>query len=206
MLYPINQIFYSLQGEGFYAGRPAVFIRLSGCNLKCPWCDTNHTKHEKMSEEQIVQMVGELLPQRWPPFVLIVITGGEPTLYDLNPLLTELTLMLSPNEIAIETNGYNLKSIPRLSNIWVTVSPKIMVEDCTAFFDDKEWSGDELKIVLEPDIDVELIRKLPLRLHTRFNHFYIQPCSEDFESAVEFVKENPLWMLSVQIHKLINIS
>ncbi len=85
----------------------------------------------------------------------------------------------------------------------------MMIQDCEPFFNNnnnKEWQGNELKVVFEPGIDVELLKQLPERLQLQFNHFYIQPLSEDFQPAVDFVKENPQWTLSVQIHKIINIS
>ncbi|MHA1344935.1 MAG: 7-carboxy-7-deazaguanine synthase QueE [Candidatus Heimdallarchaeaceae archaeon] len=215
MLYPVNEIFYSIQGEGFYAGRPAIFIRLSGCNLKCPWCDTDHSKENQMSEIEITDTIQDLLkscvnnPQR----VLFVITGGEPTIYDLEPLTSHLKSFFV-NGIALETNGTNLTGgiLPWID--WITVSPKFM--DCVhgksteeyflALGLDKIIIGDEIKVVFEPGIDIELITVLPVLLSKSFDHFYIQPCSNDFEPAIKFVKENPGWNLSVQIHRLINIS
>jgi len=204
MLYPVNEIFYSIQGEGFHTGRPAVFIRLSGCNLKCPWCDTDHSKIlKKMDEVEITRLVREKV-ESIPNGndILIVITGGEPTLYNLIPLCDAITKF--ELEIAIETNGFNLDRIPYY--IWKTVSPKIKIQDCSYFFDDVLWMGDEIKIVFEEGIDIELLKKLPKILKHRFKHFYIQPCSENFQPAVDFVKENPQWTLSVQIQKIINIS
>lgn len=203
MLYPINEIFFSLQGEGFHAGRAAVFIRLSGCNLQCPWCDTDHFNADELTTKEIVKIISYYISYK--ENVLIVITGGEPTIYNLNPLLEEITMVFPSNTIAIETNGIKLDTISHLQGeIWITVSPKFMLYDYSPFFKDHKWHGDELKIVFESGIDQEFLKTLPNKL--AFDHFYIQPCSENFQPAVDFVKENSQWSLSVQIHKLINIS
>lgn len=205
MFYSVNEIFYSLQGEGYYAGTPAVFIRFSGCNLKCGWCDTDHKKFNKLTPRKIVQITKEFInPTYDPNRVLIVLTGGEPTMVDIRPLIKEFLNAGMSNTIAIESNGYNLKDVTMIVD-WITFSPKVMIEDCSKFFDDDDFMGDEVKIVFEEGIDEKLLQELPRKLEDRFGYFYIQPCSENFDPAVQFVKENPQWNLSVQIHKLLNI-
>ncbi|WP_304510176.1 7-carboxy-7-deazaguanine synthase QueE, partial [Duncaniella muris] len=83
MSYRINEIFYSLQGEGYFTGTPAVFLRMSGCNLKCGFCDTRHEEHTLMSPAQIVEAIGQY------PTRHIIITGGEPSL-QLDQMLVDL--------------------------------------------------------------------------------------------------------------------
>ena len=109
----INEIFYSLQGEGFWTGTPAVFVRLSGCNLHCSFCDTLHESGQPMSEEAIVETVTQ-----WPARH-VVITGGEPSLF-LTPTLVE-RLHAAGKFVAVETNGTH----PLPDNVdWITLSPK----------------------------------------------------------------------------------
>ncbi|WDU83038.1 7-carboxy-7-deazaguanine synthase QueE [Caloramator sp. Dgby_cultured_2] len=80
-MYRVNEIFHSVQGEGSYLGCPATFVRLSGCNLNCPWCDTDHSEKEFLTAKEIADRV---------EYEKVIITGGEPTIYDLEPLLLEL--------------------------------------------------------------------------------------------------------------------
>ena len=109
----VNEIFYSIQGEGFHAGEAAVFIRFAGCNLSCPFCDTNHHPFKEMTEDEICAEV-EKYPSR-----LVVITGGEPTLQLTASLVGKLHRL--HRDVAIETNG--TREIPNGVD-WVTVSPK----------------------------------------------------------------------------------
>lgn len=98
MKYKINEIFYSLQGEGAHSGMPAVFVRFSGCNLKCPFCDTDHLSGEWLSESDIAAFVNAY-PSEW-----IILTGGEPSLYADESLIHFLHVTTG-KKIAIETNG-----------------------------------------------------------------------------------------------------
>ena len=99
----VNEIFYSLQGEGFYVGVPSVFIRLSGCNLQCSFCDTTHQSFTDMSEREIADVVAQYPAQH------VVITGGEPSL-QLSALLIELLHKLD-KEVAVETRQRDRKSV-----------------------------------------------------------------------------------------------
>ncbi|MBQ2485244.1 MAG: radical SAM protein [Muribaculaceae bacterium] len=110
----VNEIFYSLQGEGYHTGTPSVFVRLSGCNLRCAFCDTQHEAGTPMSIPAIVHEV-----MRYPVARLIVLTGGEPALWVDEALLT--ALHLTGKRIAIETNG--TRHLPEGID-WVTLSPK----------------------------------------------------------------------------------
>jgi len=208
MLFPINEIFYSLQGEGFYTGCPAIFIRLAGCNLKCPWCDTDHKVTRKMDEVQIGDEIQSILKgfSFGRDFIRIVLTGGEPTIYQWEAIISHLFHTI-PNPLAIETNGSNVIHSDRrdLWSLWTTVSPKLMIDDCEKYFENPYWGGSELKVVMEPGLDTKRLQELYFILRHRFTHFYIQPCSGDNIPAVNFVKENPQWKLSLQTQKILAI-
>ena len=106
MLYPINEIFYSLQGEGYWSGRAAFFVRFAGCNLSCEFCDTDHTINEKLSHSQIIERILKLADVKLISEVkanMVVLTGGEPTIHDLNPLIKVLQDL--GFYVALETNG-----------------------------------------------------------------------------------------------------
>ncbi|WP_303036094.1 7-carboxy-7-deazaguanine synthase QueE [Duncaniella muris] len=192
MSYRINEIFYSLQGEGYFTGTPAVFLRMSGCNLKCGFCDTRHEEHTLMSPAQIVEAIGQY------PTRHIIITGGEPSL-QLDQMLVDL-LHDEGWFIQIETNGTN----PLPEGIdWVTCSPKQGPGGEIAV---RLRNIDELKVVYEGQ-DVESIaNSLPAM------HYFLQPCSSprydggsNTAATVSYILAHPHWRLSLQTHKLIDI-
>jgi organic radical activating enzyme len=186
VLYPIAETFYSIQGEGFYAGTAAYFIRLAGCNLSCPWCDTDHRETERRTAQELSIRAGDSCDAR-----LAVLTGGEPLLHNLFPLID--SLRYRGFKVAIETNGTRMHGVIGLCD-WLTVSPKSGYDyDLATLF------GDEIKIVLDGKIDPHRFESLP------FRQFFVQPCSGDHAPAIRFVKENPKWRLSLQTQKLINI-
>ena len=119
--FAVADIFFSIQGEGMNTGRAALFLRLAGCNLACPWCDTDYLIRERLSIQEIRNRLAELIPDSYPkglrrrPF--LVLTGGEPTIQDI----PELVDGLADYELALETNGLN--SVPPGFS-WVAVSPK----------------------------------------------------------------------------------
>jgi len=205
MFYPVNEIFYSIQGEGFHTGKPAVFIRLAGCNLDCPWCDTNHITKSKMTPIEIVKRVEELSGRMSSTF--IIFTGGEPTIHALLSLCVLLRKRIENTYIAIETNGTNPVQIEALKETglldWVTVSPKYQSR-CKSKVKKSMVEADEIKVVFDGkikplDFEMLLVTKLDA------GKCFIQPCSGKFRNAVDFVLKNPKWRLSVQIQKIINI-
>ena len=109
----INEIFYSLQGEGYHTGTPAVFIRFSGCNLKCSFCDTQHEAGTLMTDDEIIAEVSKY------PAVTVILTGGEPSLWIDDALIDRLHK--AGKYVCIETNG--TRPLPE-SIDWVTCSPK----------------------------------------------------------------------------------
>ncbi len=194
-MYPINEIFCSLQGEGEKTGTVSVFIRMSGCNLRCAFCDTDHQSHTMMSAPEIVEQV-----MRYPGAPLIVLTGGEPALHVDNALIQ--ALKMTGKTIAIETNG----TLPLPDGIdWVTLSPK------TAFQGGEALpciitSCDELKVVYTGQ---NLNQYDQIKAQQRF----LQPCYVDdpkqrllgLQATVKAVLDNPQWRLSLQTHKLLGI-
>ena len=195
-MYKINEIFHSLQGEGFHSGTPAVFVRFSGCNLRCAFCDTQHQAGEMLSLQEIVDEVN-----KYPDAPLLVLTGGEPSLFIDEAFVAELK-QKTHKTIAIETNG--TRPLPTNLDL-VTFSPKSAfeggdLEPCVL------KHCDELKVVyLGQDLaqydDIEA------------KHRFLQPCfcedekqcQANMKACVEAVMQNPSWRLSLQIHRILNI-
>ena len=196
----VNEIFYSLQGEGFNTGTPAIFVRLSGCNLGCPFCDTNHADGKEMTEGEIIEDVSRYKAQ------LVVITGGEPAL-QLTESLVEMLHLLGKT-VAVETNG----TVELPKNVdWITLSPK------DAFLGEKATPvlkyADELKLVFTDDCrDAQpCVREKYANIHVK--HRFLQPCdtgdasknADIIQKTIEYCKEHPEWRLSLQTHKILNI-
>lgn len=191
MKYKINEIFYSIQGEGFNTGMPAVFIRFADCNLKCSFCDTDYSKKMELTKDEIVEKVKRYNCDN------IIFTGGEPILQDLETLANSFFHLNWMYRIFIETNG--TVQIPNYfyNNFWITVSPKNF----------KDWQlrkGNELKLVYTNQSENELY---DYRIRSDFDHYYLQPCDgmNNLKKVIEIVKKNNEWSLSCQMQKLINI-
>lgn len=190
----VNEIFYSLQGEGCHSGTPAVFVRLSGCNLRCPFCDTRHEHGTEMSEAEVVEAV------RQYPAHLVVVTGGEPAL-QLTPSLVD-ALHAAGRRVAVETNGTR----PLPANVdWVTLSPK------DAFLGPQAapvlTKADELKLLFDGVSEPRPYGTIAVA------HRYLQPCdsgdsarnARTTAAAVDYIMRHPEWRLSLQIHKILGI-
>jgi organic radical activating enzyme len=193
-IYRVNEVFLSLQGEAFWAGTPMIFIRFSGCNLHCPFCDTDFKSYTEMTIGQIQQEVLKYNCNK------ICLTGGEPMLQ----ITPELREQFYTYGIHIETNG----TIPVFFDskyCWLTVSPKV---GCI------QQQGDELKVVWHGQTQEELE---PF-LKWDFNHFYLQPDStyvttpplsalheQRLTELINIIKRNPQWKLSLQLHKILKI-
>lgn len=212
MSYLVKEIFYSIQGEGFYSGRPAVFCRFAGCNLwsgkeidrekaVCKFCDTDFVGYDKPAGGQfqtpveLVKRIEKLWPKENVKSVkpLVVCTGGEPLLQ----LDVELILALHEKgwKVAVETNGTLL---PPTGIDWICVSPKAGAKLLLR-------SGQELKLVFpQPGAGPEKYAMLD------FQHFFLQPMdSPDREVntrlALEYVLSYPQWQLGLQTHKILGI-
>ena len=180
----INEIFYSLQGEGYYTGTPAVFVRFSGCNLNCDFCDTEHLSGVFMSDNEILTEITQY------PTRHIVLTGGEPTLQIDVPFMQ----MLKEDNwyIQIETNGTLTSglSIADRWAVWVTCSPK---KDCI------REKANELKVVYTGQ-DMSQYDSFICDIRS------LQPCSMlNTQEVIDYIKKHPQWRLSLQTHKMLDI-
>jgi len=196
-VYRVNEIFYSLQGEGYWTGTPMVFLRFSGCNLKCPFCDTDHSGYREMGAEEIV---AEML-QAGGECRRACVTGGEPSL-QLDEALVE-ALHRAGFRIHVETNGTRV--LPAGVD-WVTLSPKSDVKglkgDGTVVLE----RADEVKVVYE-GFPVDKWAAFPADWH------FLQPCDTGDEAknkalwaeTMDHIQRHPLWRLSLQTHKLLKI-
>ena len=119
--YRVNEIFYSLQGEGYYTGHAAIFIRFSGCNLHCPFCDTDFMAYRQLTIDEIISRVKALIPDD-PVAPMIVLTGGEPTI-EVDAELIEALHVAGFPLVAMESNGTRR---PPENLDWLCVSPKCM--------------------------------------------------------------------------------
>lgn len=196
--YPVREVFYSLQGEGARVGKPAVFVRFAGCNLSCEWCDTDHSAMQTLRPAEVLAACNECSRGVRSADPYVVLTGGEPLIHDLLPLL----YLFRKNrwEVGLETNG-TLPLPPAGWISWVTVSPKAGHYSASPLL--KEESLGELKVILDGVIEPQ--HALDTFGRGRFRSIFIQPCSEDFGPAIQYVKENPQWRLSLQTQKILGI-
>ncbi len=187
--YPVVEMFHSVQGEGYWTGSNAYFIRLAGCDVGCQWCDTKHswdaTKHKILSTEEIVSSIPDSIR-------FVVITGGEPLLHDLKPL----TEALIEFKVYLETSG--TQTLTGLFD-WITLSPKPhklpVLKRCN-----------ELKIVIQSRED--LIFAEQMREEISSNHLFLQPeagTKEAKQLILDYISLNPQWRLSLQTHKLLGV-
>ncbi len=188
--YKVNEIFYSLQGEGRHAGTPAVFVRLSGCNMRCAFCDTQHQTGTQMTAEEIVAAIAEY------PARTVIITGGEPTL-QLDAELTD-ALHNAGYSIHLETNG----TLPLQEGVtvdWLTCSPK-------EGGDLQIQRIDELKVVFWGQ-DLGAMQGIQAKERS------LQPLDtgnadrnkEILQQTIDYILKNPVWKLSLQTHKILNV-
>ncbi|MDC0055459.1 7-carboxy-7-deazaguanine synthase QueE [Deltaproteobacteria bacterium] len=196
-VYPVVEIFNSVQGEGYHAGISSIFIRFGRCNLACEWCDTDFSKWVDMTVIDILGVIAKY------PAENVILTGGEPMLQDLWPLVN--CLRKRGKKIAIESNGSI--EIPEGLIDWICISPKDQMYPQVAI---KQRKGDELKVVY---VGQEL--SLYDELKQGFKHHFIQPCyfenqsiewnGSNFQATEKLVKENPQWRLSLQTHKWMGV-
>ncbi len=203
MKYPLssNPVFWTIQGEGHMRGFQMCFVRLAGCSVGCPGCDTDYRKREMATIDEIVLRVEAVVPaaarERW-----VWLTGGEPTDHDLAPLVE--ALRARGYSIALATSGHRRVAV---AVDWLSVSPH----------DPAKWvqtSGDEMKIV--PDLNgfaIEDFRRAHPDDKTDFKYRYVQPLSikkeEDprsLQTCLDFVRANPNWALSRQDHHHWNVA
>jgi len=212
-MYKVNEIFYTLQGEGCHSGIPAVFIRFSGCNLRCPWCDTEFSEFTEMTAEEIVAEAVSLYDIPNERRRMVVLTGGEPSLQADETLVN--ALHAAGFYICIETNGTH----PLPAGIdWVTCSPKMVYpnlgETRLAL-----RHVNEVKVVFTAEYDPNIWRE-----HLEAEHWLLQPLrytgewllqsgideweddrSDNLAETVRYILSHPFWRLSVQLHKIVGL-
>lgn len=189
--------FYTIQGEGKYTGTSAYFIRLGGCDVGCVWCDVKESWdaeiHPKLAVSYLISEIKKY------PGELVVITGGEPAMYDLTDLIQVLH---NENKIvAIETSGTSLLN----GNVdWYTFSPKKF----KAPVEEAYLKADELKIVVFHKSDLSWAEDHAAKVSPECKLFLQVEWSKKDELSpliVEYVKNNPKWKISLQTHKYLNI-
>lgn len=194
---PVMEHFYTIQGEGYYQGRAAYFVRLGGCDVGCPWCDVKESwdaeKHPKFTVNEIVAFV------QGSGAKICVITGGEPLMHNL----TELTRVLHSKNIRthIETSG----AYPLSGELdWICVSPKrfkLPLAECLN-------AAHELKVIVAHRNDLRFAEEYAAKVGKDCKLF-LQPEWEDAEEVlplvIEYVKDNQQWEISLQVHKYLNV-
>ncbi len=194
---PVMESFYTLQGEGFHQGRAAYFIRLGGCDVGCVWCDVKESwdasKHPLFSIDSIVAGAAE------HPGRLAVITGGEPLLHDLTTLTQQL------QEAGFETNIETSGSSPLSGSWdWICLSPKKFKAPVPGIVP----LANELKVVVFNHHDFAWAETYAAQVNENCK-LYLQP---EWDKAaivtpliIDYIKANPKWELSLQVHKYINV-
>ena len=190
--YCVNEIFYSIQGEGWFAGTPAVFVRFSGCNLACPWCDTDVKRRFSASLDDLVAEIGQYRPKS------VVLTGGEPTLVDAMPELVA-ALKRRGYWIAVETNGTRDAEWLQFAD-YVACSPKAEFPESLTLA-----RADEVRVVASSEDVAVFCRDLRERIDA--TDYYVSPCDRggeiDFPTAKAVLAKLDGWSLSVQLHKIL---
>ncbi len=194
---PLMEDFYTIQGEGFYQGQAAYFIRLGGCDVGCVWCDVKESwpaeAHPKVNVKEMAARAQK------SGAVLAVVTGGEPAMYELSALTREIkTAGLRTH---VETSGaYALTGIWD----WVCLSPKKFKVPHESVYQ----KADELKVIVFNKSDFDWAEKEAVKVSPSCR-LYLQPeWSKEKEMLplmIDYVKSHPRWTLSLQVHKYMNI-
>ena len=191
-MFKLVEIFSSLQGEGRNTGRPCVFVRFAGCNLKCPWCDTDVQGRFTLSLTEVVAEIESFSVKN------VIFTGGEPTLVAEMP---ELIVELKQRGfwLAIETNGTNAPDWLTFLD-YVACSPKAEFPDKLVL-----TAADEVRVVISSPQAMDFCRTLPERIAA--TDYYVSPCERegniDFATAKDALRQLKGWSLSVQLHKIL---
>ncbi len=219
-MYKINEIFETIQGEGVFTGVPAIFIRLQGCDVGCAWCDTQQTWDIDISKQvsfhQMTQKITE--SAQWCEadadeilaFVQtkeakhIVITGGEPCIYDLHPLTASMES--HGFQCQIETSGtYEIKAT---ENTWVTLSPKIKMRGKKVVNHSALLRANEIKHPVGTEKDIKNLDELLANIDVTEKIISLQPISQKVNATdlciKTCIKRN--WRLSIQTHKYLDIA
>jgi organic radical activating enzyme len=191
-MYDLVEVFESLQGEGRNMGRPCVFVRFAGCNLACPWCDTDVARRFSLSLDGLLAEIAQYRARS------VILTGGEPTLVDGMP---ELLAALKGRGywIGVETNGTNDADWLQFAD-YVACSPKAEYPDRIAL-----GRADEVRVVASSEAAAAFCREVRGKIAA--TDYYVSPCerdgSIDFATAKSVMQQLDGWSLSVQLHKLL---
>ena len=195
--YPIMETFYSIQGEGFYQGHAAYFVRIAGCDVGCVWCDVKESwdagKHEIQTVENILNEIKKTNTE------IVIVTGGEPLMYDCKPLTD--ALKKENYKTHIETSA----AYPLTGNWdWICISPKkfkVPIEENLI-------KANELKVVVFNKSDLDWAKKYAEKTNANCELFLQPEWSKEKEMLpiiTEFIQQNPRWKLSLQIHKYMGV-
>ncbi len=194
---PIMEEFYSIQGEGFNTGKAAYFVRIGGCDVGCHWCDVKESWNPNLHPLILVDTV--LKNVKKYPAKSIVITGGEPLLYNLNYLTEQL--LNNDVEVFLETSGAH-----QLSGKWhwICLSPKKNLPPLNEVY----CKANELKVIIHNKSDIKWAKEHAKKVNKNCK-LYLQPewskIAEVMPMIINHVKENPKWNISLQTHKYMNI-
>ncbi|WP_185866185.1 7-carboxy-7-deazaguanine synthase QueE [Blattabacterium cuenoti] len=199
--FPIKEFFYSIQGEGHYYGIAAYFIRFEGCNIKCDWCDTKESWEIKKNDFISIHKIIDNIRNKNHTVKNIVITGGEPMMWDLYPL-TKI-LKKKGYRIHVETSGsYPIKE---KYMDWITISPKKIKLPLAENYK----KTNELKIIISNEKDFLFAEEQAIHVKTTNCFLFLQPewthLVDILPKIISYIKKNPKWRISLQIHKMLNI-
>ena len=215
----VNEVFETIQGEAHYTGTPSVFIRLHGCDVGCPWCDTKYTwRLSEGAERPLAEILAK--PSGQPTFAWataeelvdvvgryrarhVVITGGEPCRFDL----TELTAALAANGYTVQIETSGTEPVRVHARTWVTVSPKIDMPGGRVVRRDAVLRANELKMPVGKPADVDKLRSFLAEHQGGPQLVWLQPLSRSQKATalcIEAATANG-WRVSIQTHELIGI-
>jgi len=219
--YKINELFETIQGEGSFTGQPSIFIRLQGCPVGCAWCDTKHTWEINLDTQvsQSELLAKEQETEQWADFTVddilariksagyrarhVVITGGEPCMFDLTPLCHALEQQ--GFSCQVETSG--TFEIKVSKDCWVTVSPKVNMRGGYDILRSAMHRANEIKHPVATEQHIEDLKALLIEHGVQNTQVYLQPISQKkraTELAIKTCIAND-WRLSVQVHKYLGI-
>tara|TARA_B100000959_G_scaffold88984_1_gene94447 strand:- start:3734 stop:4363 length:630 start_codon:yes stop_codon:yes gene_type:complete len=193
---PLMEAFYTIQGEGFHKGKAAYFIRIGGCDVGCHWCDV---KESWDADAHPIIPTNKIVNDSIKHSNTIVVTGGEPLMWDMTPLTNQLRS--NNKKVHIETSGaYKLTG----TWDWICLSPKKRMNP----LDEIYQVADELKVIIYNNDDLKFAENQAEKINSNA-HLFLQPEWENREKMmpimVDYVKNNPKWKISLQIHKYLNI-
>jgi 7-carboxy-7-deazaguanine synthase len=200
----INEIYYSLQGEGIFIGLPSIFIRITGCNLRCKWCDTKYA-YEKGDEMEFTDILNNI---RMYPTRYVCITGGEPLDQEDTPRLVDMILD-EGYEICLETNGsISIEGLPKKENLIISLDikcPSSGMQD-KMYFSNLEMlePKDQLKFIIEDEKDYEYAKGILNKYYPKGNIIMIPVYGSNIKSLADWVlKDNLDVRVLPQLHKMI---